>query len=395
MDRPQRRLSRRSAWERTFWLWDVYFAVVYGSVLVSLLADRDTTTARRLLAIAALSTMAVLYAVVGRPLIRTGDRGWRSTAFMTAVVGLFAGAVVCASSVAFMLFAICPLAFLAAPVGPAVALVVAANLMSPTVALLRDGLTAGLLTHLAPISAVSMAFAVWLGIWIGQVVRQSEERADLIGQLEHSRAEVARLSHRAGIAAERARLAGEIHDTLAQGFTSIITLLQAAGPDQDRSRAEERIALAVRTARENLAESRAMVAALAPSQLDTGSLEQSISRQVRRLAEETSIVASYRTTGSVRVLPMPTEVVLLRAVQEALSNVRKHAKAQQVAVALDYAEHRVRLTVHDDGQGFDTASPSDGYGLRGMRAGAEQVSGILTVHSGLRVGTTIELEVPQ
>jgi signal transduction histidine kinase len=87
------------------------------------------------------------------------------------------------------------------------------------------------------------------------------------------------------------------------------------------------------------------------------------------------------------------EVVLLRAAQEALTNVRRHAGATEAAVLLAYAPGSVRLVVRDDGRGFDPAA-ADGYGLPGMRSRAEQVDGTLTVRSDPAVGTTIEVEVP-
>jgi len=234
-----------------------------------------------------------------------------------------------------------------------------------------------------------MAAGVWLGFWIIRMIEQNVERGALIAELEASRAEVARLSHEAGVAAERARLAGEIHDTLAQGFTSIITLLQAADP----ALRDERLALAVRTAKENLAESRALVAALAPAALSQGSLPDSVRRQAARFAEETGTPAAVRVTGEERPLPTKVEVVLLRAAQEALTNVRRHAAAQEAAVLLAYAPSSVRLVIRDDGRGFDPAT-ADGFGLNGMRARADQVDGRLTIHSSPDTGTTIELEVP-
>jgi signal transduction histidine kinase len=233
---------------------------------------------------------------------------------------------------------------------------------------------------------VSGAFAVWMGVWINRVIEQSTERAALIAELESSRAEVARLSHLAGASAERARLAGEIHDTLAQGFTSIITLLQAADPELR----DERLALAVRTAKENLAESRSLIASLAPA---PGSLPDSVRRQTTRFTEECGIPAPMRVTGTPRALPTAVEVVLLRSAQEALANVRRHSGAQAAQVLLAYAGDRVRLVVRDDGCGFDPVR-ANGFGLRGMRARAEQVDGALTVHSDPEKGTTIELEVP-
>ena len=221
------------------------------------------------------------------------------------------------------------------------------------------------------------------------MIEQNVERGRLIAELESSRAENARLSHEAGVAAERARLAGEIHDTLAQGFTSIITLLQAADP----ALRDERLALAVRTAKENLAEARALVAALSPSALGSGSLPDAVRRQAARLAEESGPPCTFRTTGDERDLPTAVQVVLLRAAQEALTNVRRHADAREAAVLIAYTPTSVRLVVRDDGCGFDPASAA-GYGLTGMRQRAAQVNGTLTVRGDPSVGTTIELEVP-
>jgi signal transduction histidine kinase len=240
-----------------------------------------------------------------------------------------------------------------------------------------------------------MVIAILMGTFIDRTTRESARRAELIEELKASQAEVARLSREAGTATERARLAREIHDTLAQGFTSIITLVQAAESelDDDRAKLEKHLTLAVRTARENLQEARAMVAALAPSALDSGSLDDAVRRQVERLGEETGIEAGYRTVGTVSELPIAVEVVLLRAVQEALSNVRKHAEARAVTVVLRFTDPAVTLTVTDDGIGF--AAAETGFGLAGMRARVEQVSGTLIIQSTPGYGTRLELEVPR
>jgi signal transduction histidine kinase len=269
---------------------------------------------------------------------------------------------------------------------PAIALVVLVNLVTPAVDVIEEP---GLVPTDLLIAAISAAAGVWLGFWNIRVIEQSVERGELIEQLEATRAEVARLSHEAGVAHERARLAGEIHDTLAQGFTSIITLLQAADP---RLR-DERVALAVRTAKENLAEARALVSALSPAALAAGSLTDSVRRAGTRFSEESGVPATVRITGSERPLPTSAEVVLLRATQEALANVRRHAAAGSVQVVLAYSGDAVRLTVRDDGRGF-APDAADGFGLNGMRARAEQVNGTLTVTGASGDGTTIELEIP-
>jgi signal transduction histidine kinase len=196
------------------------------------------------------------------------------------------------------------------------------------------------------------------------------------------------------VAAERERLAAEIHDTLAQGFTSILTLVQAASAelarDPDRTRAH--LDLAARTARENLGEARALVGALTPAAMGSGSLVDAVRRQAARLTEECGIEAEFVNEGELGALPTAVEVVLLRTAQEALTNVRKHSGAGFVRVMLGGEADRVWLSVVDDGSGFDATRPSDGFGLRGMRNRVEQVGGRLTVDSG-PIGTTVRVEV--
>ena len=99
-------------------------------------------------------------------------------------------------------------------------------------------------------------------------------------------------------------------------------------------------------------------------------------------------------TGTARRLPTGTEVVLLRVCQEALANVRKHAAAREVAVRLCYADDVVRLTVADDGAGFDPELITSGYGLRGMRDRVAQVGGTIQVTSAPGAGTQVCAEVP-
>jgi signal transduction histidine kinase len=131
-----------------------------------------------------------------------------------------------------------------------------------------------------------------------------------------------------------------------------------------------------------------------PTALGTGSVDQAIRRQLERFAEETSVAVTYQAEGDSVELPTVLEVVLLRMVQESLTNVRRHAKASVVTVSLQVKENHATLRVSDDGVGFDPAVPADGFGLRGMRNRAAQVGGTLSVHSG-ESGTTVELEVPR
>jgi signal transduction histidine kinase len=233
---------------------------------------------------------------------------------------------------------------------------------------------------------MTLGMGVLLSLWITGIIEESERRKALIAELERARAELAESHHREGVLAERERLATEIHDTLAQGFMSILMLSQAPStPDQ-----LERIG---RTAKENLAEARSLIEALGPGYLHSGTLADACRRVVERLDAEADIQARFTLQGEPRTLPANAEIVLLRATQEALTNVRKHANASDVGVTLTYDETATSVEIRDDGQGFEPAV-ADGFGLRGMRGRAGQVGGSVEVNSVPDKGTTIKVVVP-
>jgi len=387
-------MIREDSWARAARLWDAYFAVAYAVVVALLVIDQGATSPRLITSLVALTAMAALYALWGRRLIPADAIG-PLRLFVGLQLGLLVVAVAADPGATNINFALSPLMFLCLPLRQAIAAAVVANVLPLLITAAGAG-TGRSLSHSASMAALGIALSVLLGVWVVRVLQQSRERLELIEELEASRAEVARLSRESGVAAERARLAGEIHDTLAQGFTSIITLVQAAGSELDRDpvRAREHLGLAVRTARDNLAESRALIGALAPAALDTGSLDQAVRRQAERLGEETGATVRYAVSGEPIALATAVEVVVLRAAQEALANVRRHAGATAVEVGLTYADSCVVMRVRDDGRGFDPQPQVHGFGLAGMRARAGQVNGVLTVESELGRGTTVTLEVP-
>jgi signal transduction histidine kinase len=234
--------------------------------------------------------------------------------------------------------------------------------------------------------------------YVGTIVRQSRERQRLLKQLQATRAELAAAERQAGMLEERQRLARDIHDTLSQGFASVVLLLEAAEESLATGRAVDRhIAQALRSARDNLAESRRVVWALRPRPLQERSLPQALEELAGQLAEETGLHAEATVTGTVRPLDAAVEAALLRVAQEALANVRKHAGASQVTVTLSYLDDVVVLDVQDDGVGFDpaaTVAAAGGLGLRAMRERAEQLGGSLTIESTPGDGTTIAVELP-
>ncbi|WP_182112057.1 MULTISPECIES: sensor histidine kinase [unclassified Actinotalea] len=249
--------------------------------------------------------------------------------------------------------------------------------------------------------AIALAFAVLLGLWITAMAEQSEERAELIERLEAAQAELGRSHHAAGVAAERERMAREIHDTLAQGFTSIVMLAQTATADLRRERpdqAAERIALVERTARENLAEARALVAAFAPVGLDGSTLAEALGRLARRFTQETGVRVEVVLEGSTP-LGRDHEVILLRAAQEALANVRRHADARQVQLVLAAGPlgaqdgSAVHLEVVDDGRGIDPDA-AEGFGLRGMRDRVTSGGGEVAVVPRDGGGTRLRVTLP-
>jgi signal transduction histidine kinase len=389
----------RHAWDGGERRWDAYFAVILAGTLALIQVAGSPTAQQRLIESAALVAMVPWYVLLGRRVIYgpTGS-AWPGVIYLGGLIALLAVAEAAGngSTVTFILLALGPQAFMAAwSFRLAVVVVVLMNAPVVLTALARGARGTDLV---APITAAALTtvFSVAFGTWTNRIIDQSRERAELIEQLERTRAELAEVSRRAGTLAERDRLASEIHDTIAQGFTSIVMLVQAAEAviGDDTERARKQLGLIGRTARDNLAEARALVAGLGPAPLATASLADALARLADRAGEESGLAAEFSVTGTPRLAGTSAEVVLLRVCQEALANVRRHARASSVRVTLSYGDERVRLAVTDDGAGFDPDEPASGFGLRGMRARVAEIGGELTVRSAPGAGTTVTAEVP-
>jgi signal transduction histidine kinase len=240
---------------------------------------------------------------------------------------------------------------------------------------------------------------ILLGVWVAAIIGQSTRRRELIEQLEAAQAELAAAERREGVLEERQRLAREIHDTLAQGFTSIVMNLEAAEqalPD-DLPTLQKHLDQARGTARSSLDQARRVVQDLRPDLLEEQSLPPAIERTAERWEEETGIPVTTAITGAPSALHPDVEVTLLRAAQEALNNIRKHAQATAVQLTLSYMGDVVILDVQDNGLGLDGAEPSaltGGYGLQAMRERAELCGGSLTLESDKGEGTTVVVSIP-
>ncbi|WP_327169037.1 sensor histidine kinase [Streptomyces subrutilus] len=252
---------------------------------------------------------------------------------------------------------------------------------------------------LGPLLGGAVAVATVLGYQA--LYRESERRRQLIEELITTRAELAAAERGAGILAERERLAREIHDTLAQGLSSIQLLLRAAERVlEPGAPAREHIARAREAAQDNLAEARRFVRALTPPDLEHGSLAAALERLCSGVPGPR---VRFSLSGAPRVLPTPYEVALLRIAQSALANVVRHAGAGRAEITLTFMEASVTLDVVDDGRGFAPASaapgggaaPGDGgFGLPAMRSRAETLGGLFTVESEPGQGTAVAVTLP-
>ncbi|MER5349505.1 sensor histidine kinase [Kitasatospora sp. NPDC002551] len=235
---------------------------------------------------------------------------------------------------------------------------------------------------------------VLVGLGVVRIVEQSDERAGRLGaELEAARLRLAEAHRLQGATEERERLAREIHDTLAQGFASIIVLAEAAaaGLGTDPRRAARHLLSIEQTARENLAEARVLVGSAPQSGLAPGSIAATLRRTLDRFTEDTGLPVTAELADV--VCDRPTRIALLRCTQESLANIRKHAAASQVAVVLAPGASGVELEITDDGKGF-VVRDSRGFGLNGMRRRLAELGGELTVTSSVGDGTRVLAALP-
>ena len=221
-----------------------------------------------------------------------------------------------------------------------------------------------------------------------------------IGDLLSIAVERARLfarSSQLGAAEERNRLAREIHDTLAQGLTATALQLESADAlldaGSDKARGPLRRALSL--TQSILEEARRSVLDLRAAPLEGRPLSEALKALVERWEAETCIGARYAAVNGSSPLPPRVEAALYRICQETLTNVARHAEAGRVGVRLVATPQEVRLSVEDDGRGFDASSvPGDRHGLVGMRERAQMLGGALEVRSIPGEGTRVEVTVP-
>lgn len=403
-------VDRHGFWVRALRMWDLVFVVMLLLYAVAVLVDA-MPAGRKLLALGLLVVLGVAYAVLGHTAAVRGDAR-RADAYLAVLTTVSAVQVALGGIGSVLLFvAYSQIWFFSRSRRAGLVWCVALTAAITAAAAWRLRADAGLLAELTGQFGVALVFAITLGLWVTHVAEQSEERALLLDELRATQDALAASHHAAGVVAERERLAAEIHDTLAQGFTSVVMLAQTAAAELERGhagRTADRLATIEDVARDNLAEARALVAAFAPPGLGDGTLADALTRLAQRFGDETGVHvevvddahasvdgaagpdgAGDGTDGTDR----ETQVVLLRAAQEALANVRKHARASHVTLRLARAGDEVVLEVVDDGRGLVPGTP-EGNGLRGMRARADAAGGAVDVAAVPGDGTRVRVRVP-
>lgn len=244
-------------------------------------------------------------------------------------------------------------------------------------------------------------FALTVGLGFRLLLKETIEKTRALAELSEARARSEALSRRAGELDERARLAADIHDTVAQGLSSIQLLLHAvesrmkAAPRKHDAESLESLELARKVAAENLAETRRIIAALQPAALADADLPNALAKVCSTTILGDAV--SFVVDGQPRRLPATVEATIVRVAQASLANVVKHAHATRCRVTLTYQPDEVLLDCVDNGVGFDPTAPrpSESIGIDSARRRVEKLGGTFTVESEPGHGCGVSVCIPR
>ncbi|WP_300682519.1 sensor histidine kinase [Nocardioides sp.] len=367
-------------------------AVLLGLVLARILVGEATSTPTALVLSAAFAAVYLAGAWLARA--PTGRRRGRDTLWLLALTLLWGGLLIQIPEAAYLVF---PLFFLylhllPTPAGP-LAVLVATAIAIVAIGLHSEFTVGGVVGPL-----VGAGVALMIGLGYRALAREAAEREALVAELVATRDLLAATEREQGILTERARLGREIHDTIAQGLSSIQMLLHAAERAEPGSAGNDHVRLARQTSADVLAETRRFIRELTPPTLDQG-----LPGALRRLAAAQS--ETYGLPVSVEVpdrvdVTMDAQTALLRVAQGALANVVQHAHASHVLLRLVESPTQISLTVSDDGVGFDPGSvararSSDSFGLRSIEDRIAQIGGTVDLASVSPGGTTLTVTLPR
>ena len=383
---------KQHAWEQWDWLWH---ALAYGLLILNAAIARENDTRNG--SIQTILVLTVVLAFWRLPLAVIQREYWSEHVQRTLIYFLIGwilwGIMIHLHPAALMLAGMFyPILFSRVPI----------RFSIPSASILTLGLflaaviwfkpSADFLPTLVTVTVLLLVTAIAIGLFINSLIRQSHNRQQLIDELTQTRANLLKAEREAGIMMERQRMAREIHDTLAQDFTSIIMHLTAAQLSGQLN-IQSHIQLAEQTAREGLNEARRIVWALRPEQLENSTLAESIENLAARFSAENSIRVNTIITGTPAPLGQEKEAALLRATQEALHNVKKHAHSKNVDITLSYMSDLIALDIVDDGIGFEKNN-QHGFGLNSMRERIKIFNGTLTIETSKNKGTAIAISLP-
>jgi signal transduction histidine kinase len=394
------RQGQRDAAERWNWVWHVISLIVLVWAVLLMLTTDDLGRSERFLLMALYAALALWYSVqIVVPVTRFRRNLHLSVAYFVVLLGIWAALVRVSPANLMLIAMLAPSIYLRLPISWAIIASAVMGILSvvmrfqPGQAFGAEIILSGLLVGLGMIP---------MGLYIDSIIRQSSERRRLIEELSAAKESLAQVERQAGAMGERQRLSHEIHDRLAQGYTSIVMQLETADAlfDTDPASARRSLLEARDAARSSLEETRSLIWALRPDlekplPLAQRALPDAVKRLSTVWGEANHLPVETRVTGEEVEIPTQLEAMLLRAVREALNNVARHSGASEVSITLSYMDDVIALDVQDNGQGVQpNGSPGGGFGLQSLRQSVEQAGGELILESAAGEGTTLGIVLP-
>lgn len=386
--RPQ---TNDRSFTATFHLWNTVSWIVLG-LAPTAIAVLDDHEAKKYWSLGLLALISGCYALV---LTAPNNRVLRPEVYLF-VLALFLGALsyFLGGSAAFYIVSLPQ--FWAFARGPRSAIVLSGvgAVAAISGGTLRQGWSPQLLTGNVVFTVIACVGGAALGLWLHRFVGQSDERTErLRTELDEAQRHLVEAYQQQGATAERERIAREIHDTLAQGFASILVLAEAARDSLTEApdRCDQQLVSIAQTARENFAEARVLVGSAPRSGVAAGTVATTLRRTLDRFVQDTGLTVTAELADV--ECDQTTRIALLRCAQESLANVRKHSGAATVGMVLAELPYGIELEITDDGRGF-LVGESQGFGLVGMSKRLAELDGELTVTSSPGAGTRVLAMIP-
>jgi signal transduction histidine kinase len=297
----------------------------------------------------------------------------------------------------FLLFILFPYVFMIAPMPWSIVLMV---ILNGLVLITLNRISSDMAASWMIIVGLTSVGAGLLGYFVKDIIHQSEERGHLIAELQATRENLAQTQHEAGVLSERQRLAGELHDTIAQGLIGIITQVEAAENAatqniNNTAGVPHHLEQAKIIARSSLQETRRFIWAMHSVVVEGRAFYDGLRHILESWSKASNLPTNLVITGLEYSLLPEYEFTILRIIQESLANIARHARASHATVTLSYTSDAILLDINDDGCGFDPGDTQGrGFGLINMRYRTTQLGGTLAVESEAGEGTTITAHLP-